>query len=358
MTASRSVASRPLRILFDIAHPAHVHFYRHLIGRLEAEGHHTTVIAREKEVACDLLDCFGIPYRSVGQPAAGRLPQAVELARRVAALVREGRRFGADAVLTRNPSGVQAARILRVPGIFDTDDGPAVGVHWKASSPFADVITTPDCLPYLGPKQRVYRGYKALAYLHPDHFTPDPAVRAELGVEPDEPYFILRLVALNASHDRQITGLSPAHRDRIIQALGSRGRVFLSMEGGLPPGLDELRLPLPPHRLHDALAFAHLSVGDSQTMTAEAALVGTPSLYLSAFHGRVPYLIDLEARYGLLESFPPPAAEGLIARCIALADDPDAPARSAERRAEMIGDKINVSVWYRDLLDEVVAART
>jgi uncharacterized protein len=346
----------PMRVLFDLAHPAHVHFYRHLISRLESEGHETRIIAREKEVTCDLLDCFGIPYRSVGHPATGRLSQAFELASRVAAVAREGRRFGADVVLTRNPSGVQAASLLGVPGVFDTDDGPAVGVHWKASAPFADIITTPDCLPYLGPKQRTYQGYKALAYLHPDHFTPDPGVRDELGVAPGEPYFIVRLVALNASHDRQITGLSPAHRDRIIQALRVRGRVFLSMEGGLPPGLDDLRLPLPPHRLHDALAFAHLCVGDSQTMTAEAALLGTPSLYLSAFHGRVPYLVDLEARYGLIESFPPTRAEALIARCTALADDADAPRRSAERRAVMISTKINVSEWYRDLLDEVVGA--
>ena len=30
---------------------------------------------------------------------------------------------GADVVLTRNPSGVQAAKVLGVPGIFDTDEG-------------------------------------------------------------------------------------------------------------------------------------------------------------------------------------------------------------------------------------------
>lgn len=343
-----------MRVLVDIAHPAHVHFYRHLIAQLSAEGHETRVLAREKEVTTDLLDCFGIPYRSISHVKQGRIRQASELVSRVTALVREGRAMGADVVLTRNPSGVQAAKILGVPGIFDTDDGPAVGIHWKAAAPFADLITTPDCLPYLGPEQRTYRGYKALAYLHPDHYTPDAGVLDELGVEPGEPYFIVRLVALTASHDRQITGLSAAHRDRIIQALRRRGRVFLSMEGGTPPGLADLRLPTAPHRLHDALAFARMCIGDSQTMTAEAALLGTPALYLSAFHGRVPYLVDLEARHGLVESFPPPAAEALIARCEVVADDPGSVERWQERRDHMLADKVDVSRWYRDLLDEVV----
>jgi uncharacterized protein len=349
--------SRAMRVLIDVAHPAHVHFYRHLRDGLEADGHHTRVIAREKDVTCELLRRFDIPFRPVGRAGSGRLHQASELALRVLALVREGRDLGADVVLTRNPSGVQAATLLRVPGVFDTDDGPAVGIHWKAAAPFADVITTPDCLPYLGPAQRTYPGYKALAYLHPSHFTPDPGVRDELGVEPGEPFSIVRLVALHASHDRQITGLAPGDRDRIIQALRARGRVFVSMEGGLPPGLDDLRLPIPPHRLHDALAFAQLCVGDSQTMTAEAALLGTPALYLSAFHGRVPYLVDLESRYGLVESFPPFAAEDLLARSIALAEDEGARARWGERRAAMLAEKVDVAAWYRDLVDELAGRR-
>ncbi|HUF31902.1 MAG TPA: DUF354 domain-containing protein [Acidimicrobiales bacterium] len=348
---------RPMRVLFDIAHPAHVHFYRHLRAQLEDEGHETRVIAREKDVTCALLERFEIPHRIVGRAGSGRLHQARELVTRVTALVREGREMDADVVLTRNPSGVQAATILRIPGVFDTDDGPAVGIHWKTAAPFADIITTPDCLPPLGPKQRTYPGYKALAYLHPDHFTPDPAVLDELGVAPGEPFSIVRIVALHASHDRQITGLAPGDRDRIIKELRSRGKVFISMEGGLPPGLDDLRLPVGPHRLHDALAFAQLCVGDSQTMTAEAALLGTPALYLSAFHGRVPYLVDLEARYGLVESFAPTEADALIERTITLADDAGARDRWTERRAAVLGDKVDVSTWYRELLDEVVGAR-
>jgi uncharacterized protein len=348
---------RPMRVLFDIAHPAHVHFFRHLRAGLEADGHETRVIAREKDVTCALLDRFAIPHRIVGRAGSGRLHQATELATRVTALVREGREMGADVVLTRNPSGVQAATLLRVPGVFDTDDGPAVGIHWKTAAPFATVITTPDCLPPLGPKQRTYPGYKALAYLHPDHFTPDPSVLDDLGVAPGEPFSIVRIVALHASHDRQITGLAPGDRDRIIKALRARGKVFLSMEGGLPPGLDDLRLPVGPHRLHDALAFAQLCVGDSQTMTAEAALLGTPALYLSAFHGRVPYLVDLEQRYRLVESFAPGAADALVERTVTLADDADARTRWAERRAAMLVEKVDVSRWYRDLVDGLVADR-
>ena len=100
-----------MRVLFDIVHPAHVHFYRHLIAELDADGHATTVVARDTDVTCALLDAFGIPYTTVaGTSRPGLARHALELVRRDIALARIARRFRADVILTRNPSGVQAAR--------------------------------------------------------------------------------------------------------------------------------------------------------------------------------------------------------------------------------------------------------
>ena len=122
-----------MRVMIDVVHPAHVHFYRNLWSELVARGDEVLVVSRDKDVTLALLDHFGIEHVPVGR--AGRrsiVGHGLELAHRDLALIRLGRRFRPDIVLTRNPAGVRAARILRVPGVFDTEPGTAARLHWRA----------------------------------------------------------------------------------------------------------------------------------------------------------------------------------------------------------------------------------
>lgn len=350
-----------MRVLFDVAHPAHVHFYRHLRRQLVDEGHATLVVGRDKDVTLDLLRAFRIPHYRVGRSGArGMAGQALELLDRDYALLRLARRFRPDLVLTRSPAGAQVARLTGATGVFDTDDGRAVGVHFWASAPFAHVITSPDSLTEdYGPRHRRYRGYKALAYLHPNRFRPDPAIRAEVGVAPDTPLFVVRFVANVASHDRHTLGLPADARRRLVQRLARVGTVMVTSEGPLAPEFEPYRARVAPHRMHDLLAAADLVVGDSQSMAIEAGLLATPSIRLSSFTGRVSVLAELEERYGLVSSFRPDevaAFEDAVART--LDDLEGAGARMARARERMLEEKEDVTAWYRRLLDELVDART
>ena len=348
-----------MRVLFDIVHPAHVHFFKHLYADLVAEGHETLVIAREKDVTLALLDEYGIPYTSVGRSGrTDRAGQARELLTRDFTLFKAARRFHPDLVLTRNPAGVQVARLLPgATGVFDTDDGRAAGIHFRAAAPFAHVITTPDCMTEdYGRKHRRYPSYKALAYLHPARFTPDPKIRGVLGVG-DDPYAIVRFVEMSASHDRDESGMSLADKRRVIDVLADRGRVFVSCEGAMPEEFAPLRFSVSPHLMHDALAQAWTCVGDSQTMAAEAALLGVPALRCSSFVGRLAYLEELERKYSLLESFRPTDASRLVARLEELHPDATLAELWQERRAAMLADKVELTAWYRGLGDELVRGR-
>jgi predicted glycosyltransferase len=39
-----------LRVLIDIGHPAHVHFFKNTIWNLEKKGHKVMVVSRDKDV--------------------------------------------------------------------------------------------------------------------------------------------------------------------------------------------------------------------------------------------------------------------------------------------------------------------
>jgi hypothetical protein len=344
-----------MRVLFDIVHPAHVHFFKHMVRDLRARGHETAILAREKDVTSALLDLYGLAHDTVGRPSRrGRLGQLAELARRDLALVRLARRFRADVIVTRNPAGVQAARLTGAVGIFDTDDGTAAGIHFQAARPFAHWLTSPDCLPERwGPRHVPYAGYKQTAYLHPNHFQPDPAVLDEIGVARDQPFFVVRFVAMQASHDSGEAGMTLDAKREVIARLQRHGRVFLSCETRIPDEWAALAYKLPAHRLHDLLAFATLVVGDSQTVAAEAAVLGTPALRASTFAGRIAYLEELEHRYGLTFGYHPIASGAFLAKLDELlARGSGLKASFAAGHQRMLAEKIDVARWFVDFIEQ------
>ena len=348
-----------MKVLFDIVHPAHVHFFKHMLTGLAKRGHETRIVAREKDVTTALLDRLGFSYETVGRSGKKSLfGMGSELLRRDLVLAKVARNFKPDMIVTRNPAGAQTGRLLGIPAIFDTDDGKAAGIHFWSAAPFAHVITTPDCTDEdYGRRHVKYPGYKQTAYLHPNHFTPDRSVLQALGVAPGERYFIVRFVAMVASHDIGEGGLSNADKRALIAKLQARGRVFLSSEDQLPPDLLPLKFPLPPDRLHDALAFADLLVGDSQTVAAEAAVLGTPSLRVSSWTGRLAYLTELEHRYGLTFAYHPNKADELMAHVDRWLAEPSLRQSLLPQHQRLLADKVDVAEWFVDYL-ETRAPRT
>src|SRR5690606_33639238 len=145
-----------------------------------------------------------------------------------------------------------------------------------------------------------------------------------------------------------------AARAEVVKRLARLGRVFVSCEPPVPSEFQDLLFRPPPELLHDALAYASLLVGDSQTMAAEAAVLGTPSLRVSSWTGRLDYLEELETRYGLTESFHPRESARLFDRLETYAQHPDPRALIREGHTRMLADKCDVAEWYtRYIVDKL-----
>jgi predicted glycosyltransferase len=349
------MAKEKKKFLFDIVHPAHVHFFKHIIWGLQKRGHQTAIVARDKDVTCDLLNHYGFDYASIGH--SGKKPlfgQFCELMCRDWSIWRIARDFKPDVILTRNPSGVQVARLIGSLGIFDTDDGRAAGILFHAAAPFAHIITTPDCINEdYGSKHVKYPGYKQSAYLHPDHFTPNPKVLDLLGVHPGEKYFLVRFVEMVASHDVGESGLSNTTKTGVVQRLSQHGRVFITSENKIPDEWASMQISIPPHWIHDALSFATFYVGDSQTMACEAAFLGIPNLRVSTFAGRLNILEEFEHRYGLTHAFHPRDANRFLAKLDEVLAKPDLLENMKRLRSQMLANTCNVADWFIDYIEGV-----
>lgn len=339
-----------MRVLIDALHPAHVHFFRPIAEMIAQGGGEVLFAAREKEVTLDLLRAFSLPHETLSGIGGGFGGLARELGVRLARFTALARRFRPDVLAgIMGPVIAPAGRLLGIPSVvfYDTETARATNT-WVY--PLATVVATPEA--WRGPtrsNQVLYPGYHELSYLHPVRFTPDPRVRAELGVGEDEPFALVRLVSFEASHDLGDRGFT----DRVgfVQSLARTIRVFVSAERGAPDALRPYVLPTPPDRLHHVLAAATFYVGEGATTAAEAAVLGTPAVFVHT--ARLGYMLELERRHDLLFNRPRQAdAEEL---CAGWARDPGATReRFAARRAAMLAEKLDVAAFARDLLARVV----
>ena len=346
-----------MRLLFDVNHPVQAHLLRPVVEHFRARGDECRLVARDKDVTLGLLRSFGLEAcvpAAVGRGPLGALRELLVREWRLRALARAFR----PAVIAG--TSVHAGRVARHVGavsvVINDDDAAAVPLFARLAYPSADWIVTPACLGHErhGARHLTYAANQQLFYLHPARFTPDPGVRAELGLEPGRCFALLRLSALEAHHDRGVRGFSAGLVAAVRARLPAGWRLFVSSEKPLPPSLAPLALPVPPERMHHALAAAELLLGDSQSTTAEAAVLGTPALRLNDFVGRISYLADLERR-GLAFGFLPGREADLLARLEALVSQPSRRAEFAARRAGLLAETIDPLPWLCALLERLGA---
>ncbi len=287
-----------MRILVEVTHPAHVHFFRKAIAEFQQRGHCVAVTAKVKDVTVDLLEDYEIPYTLLNVTGSGKLAMPKRLLVRDYLLWKFCRDFKPD-VLT-GIAGVFAAHVgflLRRPSVI-WDDTEHHKYGHMLTWPFATAIYSPDC--YLNPekrKQHLYAGVHELAYLHPDRFTPDAEVVKSLGIDPRQKYCIIRFVSWGAQHDIGQHGLVDEKKLSFIKAISEHAKPYITSEEGLSSEFEPYRLNIPAHQFHHVLAFASLCVTEGATVASEAAILGVPSIYINPL--KLGYINMLE-QYGLL----------------------------------------------------------
>jgi predicted glycosyltransferase len=333
-------------ILIDIGHPADVHHFRVVAQRWEAAGHRTLFTVLDREVIVHLVKHYGLNYKLTYKRQPGRWRLLHELPVRIGSTWQAARQFKADLFMSfGSPTCAIPAWLMGKPYVGMTDTEHATEQH-ALFKPFSTLILTPDVFGRdMGPNQIRYRGYHELMYLHPTVFTPDPREIESLGLRPDEPYFVLRFVSWGATHDIGQHGFSGAEKRELVRALAQRGRVLLSVEDGIiEPEFAPYVTTFPPENVHHLLAFASLYIGEGGTMASEAAVLGTPSIYMNTL--RMGY-IDDEQAHGLL--FMPENGREALAQALELLDVPDLKATFQERRARLLAKKTDTVDWLENL---------
>lgn len=339
-----------MNILIDIGHPAHVHLFKNVGNALNEKGHQVFYSVREIPVAKRLLDHYGIEYINLGGKKDSLLGKAKTVLAQDLKLWRFVEKNKIDIGLS---SGIVLSHVsLLTPMksfVFDDDDDEVEKLVVKYGHPFSEVVFTPDGINRASDKRLFYKGTHELSYLHPSVFKPDENVLEKAGIKKGERFFILRFVAFKGHHDVGESGISDAQRLRLIEMLEKYGRVIITSERELDAKFEKYRLPVPPEDIHSLMYYSSMFIGDSQTMTTEAALLGVPALKCNSFAGRLTIPNLLEEKYGLCYAYRPENFDKMIAKAKDLLNDPDTPKLWEEKKKKFIKDMINPTdffVWF------------
>ncbi|MCO6499537.1 MAG: DUF354 domain-containing protein [Vicingus serpentipes] len=335
--------------LFYLGHPAHYHNVSVVIQQLSEKGYKVVLVARGKDVLFDLLKdlSYEIIYLNP-KKGTGKLSLIATVIKREFVLFKLALKYqpkmmiGTDIVITH------VGKWLGIPSvILNEDDAKEVPFLAKLGFKYASAVFSPNCCdisPY-NSKKVGYKGYHELAYLHPNYFTPDKEKIKDL-ISEGEAYFILRFAELTAHHDEGKKGITNDVAMQLIEKLSPFGRVYISSERKLETQLERYRIKINPKNIHHAIYYAQIYIGDSQTMAAEAAVLGTPSIRFNDFVGKLGYLEELEHKYQLTYGIPTQNSTKLLEKVDELLGDSNLSATFKKRREKMLEECDDVTkLW-------------
>lgn len=340
-----------------LGHPAHFHYFKNVAHQLKADGHQVFFAVKEKDILETLMQNAGFEYTKVrGKRGNGKLAMMFSVLKMDMNIIKFVWKNHIDMMFGVPP--VFGTRVIcRKPVLIcGEDDARVTPLGAAILFPFTTKIIAPTtCDNWLWEYKSVkYPGYLELGYLHPNNFTPSKAVLEKYDIDPSKPYFVMRFASLNAHHDKGIKGINKEIAERLVKILEPHGTIYITSERPLEPQFEKYRIKINPLDMHHVMAFASLYIGDSQTMAAEAGVLGVPFVRFNDFVGRIGYLRELEDKYELgygIKASAEGSVDALCERVETLVSMNASERKSifAERRAKMLADKIDCAkflTWF------------
>jgi uncharacterized protein len=341
--------------LFYLAHPAHYHLFKNIIKLLKQKGHTVLITIKSKDVLSKLLVEEGVTFINV----AVKVRKDNKLGILNSVIKRNIRHFilclkyRPDFFISSSAEFSPLSRILNITYINVFEDDLILFKNYRRFlGPFVNTMICPNPCNNgnLNAKTVKYSGYQELAYLRPKYFKPDHSI-VEKYFSKYNKNFIIRFAKLTAWHDEGKSGLTTEIAKKLIALLQEYGNVFITSERELPEEFERYRLPIKASDMHHFLYYADLYVGDSQTMTVEAAVLGTPALRFNDFVGELGCIEELEYKYNLTYGFKTNEPEKLYEKIKELLNIVDLKKIWETRRNDMLEQTIDLSemiVWLME----------
>ncbi len=332
-----------MNIAIDIWHPSDIHFFKNFIAIMKEKGHKILVTSRKKDIITDLLDSYKIEHVVASRKGEGFFGLARELLEHNYKLFKAARKFKPDIFLAFGGMSIShVGTLMRKPSIsfYDTEHASLIKF---VTLPFITKVCTPECyLDNYGKKQIRFKAYKEMAHLTPKYFTPDPSILETLGVKKGEPYFLIRYISWNASHDIGVNGLSDQAKIKLVEMLEKHGKVFVSAEENIiPKEIADRVIKIDPKKYFDILHFAKMVITEGETTATEAVLLGTPAVYANPLLTGV--MKEQIEKYKIVEHAV--GQKAVFAKVQEMLENKGLQENLEKKRDQLLADKIDLTKW-------------
>jgi predicted glycosyltransferase len=256
-----------------------VNFFKHAIFYLINKGIDVRIIVQPRGNLTSILDYeYGLPYESFGHHQPSTFGKLLDLAIRDIKVFNYLRNNQCDVVTgVFAISLAHAAFILKKPSVAFSDDIEQKSYYLYKS--FATNIVFPKYVPAKGKNILKYKGFKELAYLHPNYFTASKSILKEYDLTPKKYVFIREVSNKTVNY----YGLKEGALSEICPYLKDMGfDIVLSLENKeLKRQYEDYCVILnePVSDIHSLLHYASLTIASGDSMSRESCLVGTPAIY-------------------------------------------------------------------------------
>jgi len=318
----------------------------------EKSGHKVIISSRDKDITLHLLDHYKFHHLNLSKCGTTPLGLALEMFIRCTKLFRIVLREKPDIMIAVAGTFIApVGKLTRTPVItfYDTEHDT---ISNSIAYPLSQKVVLPSCYNNsLNNRYLTYNGYHAIAYLHPNYFSPNPTVLNQLDLKQGEKFVIMRFVSWKSGHDIGHSGLSLSIKRKAVKVFSEYAKIFISSEKKLPYDLEKYKLLIPPENMHDALYYATMLYGESATMASESAILGTPAIYLDNI-GRG-YTDELEKDYGAVFNFSESYAdqEKSIIKGIELLQVGNIKNIWNEKKNKLLKEKIDVTKFVVELIE-------
>lgn len=268
-----------MKVLIDIAHPAHIHYFRNFSKLFEQKGHQCLFTLRNKGIIVELAEHYNLKYIVRSKESRSKL---IYMLAAIKSIFFIARKFKPDIFIDMGTVVASpVAKLLRKPYIAFDDTEASVKAR-ALHMPFTDVVLTPSTFYIdLGQKHIRFNSLMEMMYLHEKYFSPDIKLLMPYIKNPSN-YVLIRFVSWEAHHDIGNKGISYSKKIELIAYLEKKYTIIISSEGKLPYQFERYRMKAPSYQIHQIIAHAKFVVSEGATMATEAVLLGVPSIYVNS----------------------------------------------------------------------------
>ncbi len=288
-----------MNILFDINHPVDINFFKESINRLKSEGHKVVISYRprgklERIINFELGEFnpikIGKHYLSFFSKIKGQLYRDF-------LMYKFQKKEQIDISVCFGPTNAISSWINKIPYICFDDD-----FEYKIPFYHANLFSTkhviPDFILFNNKKIVKYKGFKELAYLHPEYLDTSQQILDNYKIK-NKKYVFIREIESNVSLNYKNAAINVIDIVKYIK--DKNYDIVLSLEDNkLKDSLssDCIVLEEPVEDIFAIIQHASFAISSGDTMAREASLLCTPCIYTG---GRDMYvnkeLIQIGAMY-------------------------------------------------------------